>query len=89
MFFAEDTLVAKKISRPPSDYFRYIYYDAVLYDEAALAACVSLAGPDKVLFGTDFPMPNDIPKLYGIIDSRPDEESTAIKGGNAVRLLDL
>ncbi|MDH5748775.1 MAG: amidohydrolase [Rhodospirillales bacterium] len=89
MFFNEDTLVAKKIPHPPSFYLSRIYYDAVLYDEAALNACVALAGPEKILFGTDFPMPADIPKLYSIIDSRPEDQSNAIKGGNAVRLFNL
>ncbi|MBT5941853.1 MAG: amidohydrolase family protein, partial [Rhodospirillaceae bacterium] len=46
-------------------------------------------GPEKVLFGTDFPMPCDVPKLYDMIDGRPADEAKAIKGGNAIKMFGL
>lgn len=89
MFFKVETLVKSKIDKLPSDYFSQIYYDSVLYDPGALALCVDIAGPEKVLFGTDFPMPNNIPRLHEIVDSRPPDEVKAIKGANAIRLFGL
>ncbi len=41
--------------RPPSQYLRRFWYDSVTHAPAALAFLVSMAGPDRVLFGTDFP----------------------------------
>ena len=70
-------------------YFSRIYYDAVLYDPGALSLCIDIAGPEKVLFGTDFPMPCDVPKLYDMIATRPADEAKAIKGGNAVEMFGL
>ena len=89
MFFKLETLSKFKIDRLPSEYFKQIYYDAVLYDPGALSLCIDIAGPEKVLFGTDFPMPCDVPKLYDLIDSRPKDEAVAIKSSNAVKLFNL
>ena len=89
MFYQLETLNKLKINKLPSEYFSRIYYDAVLYDPGALALCIDIAGPEKVLFGTDFPMPCDIPKLFEMIETRPTEEIKAIKGGNAIKLFGL
>ncbi|MEE2745340.1 MAG: amidohydrolase family protein [Pseudomonadota bacterium] len=89
MFFKVETLVKQKINKLPSEYLGRIYYDAVLYDPGALALCIDIAGYEKVLFGTDFPMPCDIPQLYEIIGSRSPEEEKAIKGQNAIKLFGL
>nr|HIL75451.1 amidohydrolase [Rhodospirillales bacterium] len=51
--------------------------------------CIDIAGPEKVLFGTDFPMPCDVPKLFEMIGTRPTDEIKAIKGGNAMKLFGL
>ncbi len=89
MFFQVETLNKLKIDKLPSEYFSRIYYDAVLYDPGALALCIDIAGPEKVLFGTDFPMPCDVPKLFEMIGTRPTDEIKAIKGGNAMKLFGL
>ena len=89
MFFQAETLAKLKITELPSEFLKRIYYDAVLYDQGALDLCINLAGPEKVLFGTDFPMPCDIPKLYELVETRPAEEAAAIKGGNAVKMFNL
>jgi len=89
MFFAEDTLIPKKISHLPSEIFSRLYYDAILYDPGALDLCLDLAGPGNIMFGTDFPMPQDIPKLHAIIDRLPADQRDAIKGGNARKMFNL
>ena len=60
MFFDQDTLVAKKIDRHPSTYLENIWYDSIVYDPGALALCLEICGPEKVMFGTDLPMPADV-----------------------------
>ena len=89
MFFDEDTLVAKKIDREPSSYLSQIYYDAILYNAPALDLLISVSGPGRVMFGTDFPMPADIPKLKAIIGTRPADEVDAILGGTARKMFNL
>ena len=89
MFFAAETLAQMNISEPPSSYLSNIYYDAIVYDPVALDSCLDLAGPQNVMFGTDFPMPADIPKLYSLIDRYPADQRDAIKAGNAQRIFGL
>jgi aminocarboxymuconate-semialdehyde decarboxylase len=89
MFFGVETLAKFDIPKLPSDYFSQLYYDAIVYDPAALQLVIDIAGPDKVMFGTDLPMPADVPKLYELVDARPADEATAIRGGNAARVFGL
>ena len=58
MFFGLETLAKFDIPQLPSDYFSRLYYDAIVYDHAALQLVIDVAGPDKVMFGTDLPMPS-------------------------------
>ncbi|MCZ6604929.1 MAG: amidohydrolase family protein [Alphaproteobacteria bacterium] len=89
MFFGAETLVDRKIAKDPSEYLAEIYYDTIVYDPGALDLCLEIAGPRNMLFGTDFPMPADIPKLHALIDRLPDDQAAAIKGGNAERIFNL
>jgi aminocarboxymuconate-semialdehyde decarboxylase len=89
VFFGVETLVERKIERQPSEYLRDIYYDALVYHPGALNLCIELAGADAVMFGTDFPMPADIPKLHDISDSLPGKDASRVKGANAVQLFNL
>jgi len=89
MFFAAETLAKFGIPHLPSDYFSRLYYDAIVYDPAALQLVIDIAGPDKVMFGTDLPMPADVGKLYELVDGRPAGEAAAIRGANAIKLFGL
>lgn len=89
VFFQVETLVKMKVKTLPSEYLERLYYDAIVYDPGALDLVIDLAGPDKVLFGTDLPMPADVPKLYEIIDRLPADQRDAVKGGNAQRIFNL
>lgn len=89
LFFEVETLVKMKITDPPSTYLNRLYYDSIVYDPGALDLCLEIAGPGHVLFGTDFPMPADIPKLYSLIDRLPGDQVAAIKGKNAETLFSL
>jgi aminocarboxymuconate-semialdehyde decarboxylase len=89
MFFAAETLAKFDIPQLPSNYFSHLYYDAIIYDATALQSVIDIAGPDKVMFGTDMPMPANVGKLYDLINERPDDEAAAIRGANAVRVFGL
>lgn len=89
MFFGVETLAKFDIPKMPSEYFSQIYYDAIVYDPAALQLVIDIAGPEKVMFGTDLPMPADVPKLFELVDARPADEAAAIRGGNAARVFGL
>ncbi len=89
LFYADETLADMKCGEPPSTILGRIYYDAVLYDPDALALCMKLAGPDRVMFGTDFPLTADVPKLFDIVNALPADQRASVKSGNATRIFDL
>jgi aminocarboxymuconate-semialdehyde decarboxylase len=45
----------EKINRPPSDYARSIYVDAMTFDASSLRLVVEKHGADRVLMGSDYP----------------------------------
>ncbi|MDC0189794.1 amidohydrolase [Rhodospirillales bacterium] len=90
VFFNEETLVKMPVTMKPSEYLEErIFYDAIVYDKGALDLLIQVAGPEKVMFGTDQPMPNDVPKLKDIIESRPANEHEPILSSNAQRMFNL
>ncbi len=89
VFFEAETLIEAKISQRPSSYYERLYFDSIVYHPQALALCMQLAGPHSIMFGTDYPMPANIPKLLDIAESFPANESAAIKSGNATRVFKL
>ena len=44
-----------QLAAPPSSYLRRFYYDSITHSEAALRFLLDTIGPDRVLFGTDYP----------------------------------
>ncbi len=78
------------LSRPPSEYLRKIYYDAVTYQQEALALCINVGGADKVLYGSDWP--HDIGDMEGClarVEALPADQRAAVKNGNAQRIFKL
>jgi aminocarboxymuconate-semialdehyde decarboxylase len=53
--FAAHPACKSRISKPPSDYLRSFYYDSLTHHTQGLAYLIALVGPDKVLFGSDYP----------------------------------
>jgi len=45
----------RSIPKPPSEYFKLIYFDTVIHFSPALAYLVNTVGPDKVVPGSDYP----------------------------------
>ena len=89
VFYNEETLVKMPITTRPSEYFERIYYDAIVYDKGALDLVIEIAGSEKVMFGTDQPMPNDVPRLKKIVGTRSPDERDSILGRNAERIFNL
>jgi aminocarboxymuconate-semialdehyde decarboxylase len=44
-----------RLSHPPSEYLRRMYFDAIGYQAPTLALLISLVGVDRIMFGTDHP----------------------------------
>jgi predicted TIM-barrel fold metal-dependent hydrolase len=75
---------------PPSAAFRRLWLDSVNPDPAAIAMARELVGADRLLFGTDHPFwqPSDAMRTVRTLEWPPDE-TMALLGGNAARLLGL
>lgn len=80
------------ITRPPSEYFRLLYFDSLTHSLPALNYLVETVGAERVMLGSDYP--------FGMGDARPpstvaglphasDSDKEAIFGGNAVRIFGL
>ncbi|MBI3028228.1 MAG: amidohydrolase [Candidatus Rokubacteria bacterium] len=81
-----------RISRPPTEYLKGLYYDTVCYDDEALLMAGKLAGPRRLLYGSDYP--HNIGDMAGCarrIDALPlgEEDKELIRSGNARRLFKL
>lgn len=81
-----------RISRPPSEYLKGLYYDTVCYDEEALLLAYKLAGPRRLLYGSDYP--HNIGDMAGCarrVDALPigEAEKELIRSGNARHLFRL
>lgn len=80
----------QKISKLPSEYFKRIYVDtAQSFYEPALACAINLLGPDKVMFGTDYPFA-DLESSRKFVSSKiPCEYKTKIMSENAQKLFKI
>jgi aminocarboxymuconate-semialdehyde decarboxylase len=79
-----------KIDRPPAEYLRRIYYDAVTYRQESLNLCVEVGGADKVMYGSDYP--HNIGDMKGClkrVDALPQAQAKAARSGNAMRIFKL
>jgi aminocarboxymuconate-semialdehyde decarboxylase len=75
----------------PSEYLGRIFYDAVVYSEAALRLCIDVSGSDeRVLFGSDYPHTiGDMPGCLARTRSLAPASARRIQGGNAEKLFRL
>jgi aminocarboxymuconate-semialdehyde decarboxylase len=75
-----------------ADYFRRFWYDnAIVGEPSATTALKSVAGRDRVLFGTDWPFvpPGAIAEqvaIHALPSTHSDAERAAIDFGNALKL---
>jgi len=88
--FHVSTLEDRVIQRPPSEYLREIFYDCITYDPRALRYCLDIVGTDQLLFGSDYPhIVGDMAGMLANVDTLPDAQRRAVRGGNAQRIFRL
>ena len=78
------------ISTAPSEYLRRICYDAVTYQQEALALCVQVGGAENVMYGSDYP--HDIGDMKGClqrVDALKGPTRSAVRSKNAERIFKL
>lgn len=67
-----------------------VYFDtaaaSLLYDDKSVARLVELAGPDRVLFGSDYPLLSPRRQVQRLAEQLPGPVVEAVCGGNARRL---
>jgi len=78
-----------KIDRPPSEYFRLLYFDSLTHSGPALNYLVETVGPERVMLGTDYPYDMSDADPLKTIASLPhlsDRQRDMIYGLNAAAL---
>ncbi len=78
--------------RPPSHYFKRLYYDTMVFQPQYVRHLIDVVGSDRVMLGTDFPFDMGETDPVGLIDrveGLTEPERSAIKGANAARLFNL
>ncbi|NUQ95619.1 MAG: amidohydrolase [Streptomyces sp.] len=82
---------ARGCAREPSSYLRQLHFDSLVHDPHVLRELLRAAGPERVLLGSDFPfdMGTDDPLDALRAAELPEPDFHAVRGGNAVALLNL
>jgi aminocarboxymuconate-semialdehyde decarboxylase len=79
------------IAKRPSEYLKRLYFDSIVHSVAALQYLLEVAGADRVVIGTDYPMAmgdfDPVAKVAMLNVS--DEQRNQILGSNAARALGL
>jgi len=74
----------------PSSYLQRLWFDTVVHDAAALRHLVEVAGPGRVVLGSDYPFDMGLDDPVGTVRGAglDDETTERILGGNAEALLE-
>lgn len=80
---------ARTTRRPPSELLRQTFTDSLVYTPAQLRHLVAVMGPGQVTLGSDYPFDMGVDDPVGRLAEAglDDATVTAIRGGNAARLL--
>ncbi len=76
--------------KAPFEYFKRVYIDTVSRHRPAIVMARETMGPEKLLFGTDYPYGTIDPMIADVMENNfsvPDQE--AIMSKNAIRLFNL
>jgi aminocarboxymuconate-semialdehyde decarboxylase len=60
---------AQNLTRLPSEYLQFFYYDSCVYDPTILEALIRRIGAQRILLGSDYPFGEDDP--VGVIRKNP------------------
>lgn len=72
----------ERIARAPSSYLDRFLFDTVIFDRRAFDLLLALAGPERVVFGTDIPFDMADAAALEWVEG---EDRQAVLGGNAAR----
>ena len=82
----------RRIDKPPSEYFKLIYFDALTHDQHAMEYLISSVGANRVMLGTDYPADmtdsNLVGKIQGLKTISEDDKEH-ILWGNAAELFKI
>jgi aminocarboxymuconate-semialdehyde decarboxylase len=74
----------------PQEYMRRIYLDTVVFRQEALELAVSVAGPDNVLYGSDYPHNiGDMAGCLARVDALASDVRDRVRGENARRIFGI
>jgi aminocarboxymuconate-semialdehyde decarboxylase len=80
------------ITRPPSEYFKLLYFDSLVHGGFALNYLVDTVGPERVMMGTDYPFDmgdyNSVDHVLGIAH-QSDAARFAVLGDTAQQLFKI
>ena len=80
------------IDRPPSEYFKLLYFDSLAHFGPALNYLVETVGPERVMLGTDYPFDmgdTDPVKTIAALPHLSDSQKDLIYGANAAALFKI
>ena len=81
---------AEAIREKPSTYLEKIWYDSVVYSAGALNLCLEVAGPDNVLYGSDYPHNiGDMAGCLARVNALAGNVAARVRDGNARRIFNL
>lgn len=79
-----------RLRKRPSEYLRDIYIDSLVFTPEALRYLVGEVGSDRIVIGTDHPIPwNPNPVDHILSTDISDDEKVAILGDTAAKLLKI
>ncbi len=80
-----------KLKKKPTEYLRDMYYDTLVFTSEALRHLAAEVGPDRLVIGTDHPIPWQSQSVDHILNAPDftDEEKIAMLGGTAAKLLGI
>ncbi len=78
------------ITKPPSEYFKLVYFDTITHSQESLIYLVSRVGSEKVLMGSDYPYDMSDPQpvaTVGTLEAISQQDKERIWGENAAELI--
>lgn len=80
-----------RIAKPPGDYFNRLYFDTCSQSRESVEFTINVAGPDRVMFGTDYPFEigdAEGKQALSALESLPQDVKQMILHDNAATVLE-